>query len=280
MKKVLPIILSIVVIVSVFATVVFSSNATDASPNYYVSGDYTYYVVGSTDAVVAGYSGADAEITIPEKLEDYKVTAIDDFAFMAIDTLTGVTLPSTIVRVGEYAFFESPLATVTFMNAECEIFDSEFTINESTVIRGYDNSTAYDYAVKYERAFESLGDTPVTPTNAPVTEATQPTVLPSETVAPTEVIPTEVTPTETQPSTEVAPTETQTPTQPQYVIGDVDGDGEVSIMDATAIQLHIAAVVLIEEDKLSAADADRDGEISIMDATQIQLFVAQIIDSL
>ena len=275
MKKVLPIILSIVVIVSVFATVVFSSNATDASPNYYVSGDYTYYVVGSTDAVVSGYSGADAEITIPEKLDDYKVTSIDDFAFMAIDTLTGVTIPSTIVRVGEYAFFESPLATVTFMNAECEIFDSEFTIYESTVIRGYDNSTAYDYAVKYERAFESLGDTPVTPTNAPVTEATQPTVLPSETVAPTEV-----TPTETQPSTEVAPTETQTPSQPQYVIGDVDGDGEVSIMDATAIQLHIAEVVLIEEDKLSAADADRDGDIYIMDATQIQLFVAQLIYSL
>ena len=46
MKKVLPILLSIVVIVSVFATVAFSSNATDASPNYYVRGDYTYCVIG------------------------------------------------------------------------------------------------------------------------------------------------------------------------------------------------------------------------------------------
>lgn len=276
MKKVLPILLSIVVIVSVFATVAFSSNATDTSPNYYVSGDYTYYVVGSTDAVVAGYGGADTEITIPETLDNYKVTAVDDFAFMANDALQSVTLPSTVARVGEYAFFESPISYVTFMNAECEIFDSEFTITQSTVIRGYDNSTAYDYAVKYERQFESLGEVVIPPTEtipsvAPPTQVTEPTQLPSETV-----IPTEITPTETQ----VVPTETQAPTQPQFVLGDVDGDGEVSIIDATAIQLHVASIILIEEDAIPAADADRDGQISILDATQIQLFVAQIIDSL
>ena len=273
MKKVLPILLSIVVIVSVFATVAFSSNATDASPNYYVRGDYTYYVMGSTDAVVAGYSGADAEITIPETLDKYKVTAVDEFAFMAMDTLTSVTLPSTVARVGEYAFFESPLSYVTFMNAECEIFDSEYTISQSTVIRGYDNSTAYEYAVKYERAFESLGEVTVIPTEvipsvAPPTEIPNPTQqLPSETLAPTEVV------TETQQPTEEA-------TQPQFILGDIDGDGDVSIMDATAIQLHVASIILIEEDVIPAADADRDGAISIMDATQIQLFVAQIIESL
>lgn len=259
MKKVLPILLSIVVIISIFATVIFSSGATEESPVLYVSGDYSYTVLGSTDAVIAGYGGADAEITIPETLDKYKVTAIDDLA-LSNTTLTSVTLPSTIARVSEYAFLESPLTAVTFLNAECEIFDSEYTIPQSTVIRGYDNSTAQEYATKYERVFESLGDVPVIPTQA----------------LPTEI----VTPSETQTATEVVPTEATAPTQPQFILGDVDGDGDVSIIDATAVQLHVASIIFIEEDKIPAGDADRDNAISIMDATQIQLFVAQIIDSL
>ena len=51
-------------------------------------------------------------------------------------------------------------------------------------------------------------------------------------------------------------------------------------MDATAIQLHIASLQTIPEDKLPAADADRDGDVSVLDATQIQLLVARLIDSL
>lgn len=65
-----------------------------------------------------------------------------------------------------------------------------------------------------------------------------------------------------------------------YILGDVDGDGAVTIMDATAIQLHIAQLDIIPEDKLACADTDGDGSVTIMDATQIQLFIAQIIPSL
>ena len=61
------------------------------------------------------------------------------------------------------------------------------------------------------------------------------------------------------------------------VLGDVDGDGDVTIMDATAIQLHIAQLSLISEDRQAFADTDKDGDITIMDATQIQLFIAQLI---
>ena len=269
MKKVLPILLSVIVIISIFATVVISSGATEESPVYYISGDYTYTVVGTTDAMIAGYSGTATEITIPETIDNYKVTAINELAFVTDTTVTSVTLPSTVVRVGEYAFFESVVSTVTFMNAQCEIFDSEYTIPQSAVIRGYDNSTAQEYATKYERVFESLGEVTVIPTEvipsvAPPTEIPNPTQqLPSETVAPTEI-----------------PTETVAPTVPQLLVGDVDGDGEISIMDATAVQLHIAAIEIVEDDRLYVADADRDGEVTIMDATQIQLFIAQIIDSL
>ncbi|MBQ8539262.1 MAG: dockerin type I repeat-containing protein, partial [Ruminococcus sp.] len=72
------------------------------------------------------------------------------------------------------------------------------------------------------------------------------------------------------------PTEPSAP-HPSYVVGDADGDGEVSIMDATQIQLIVAGLVELTDDVKLAADADGDGEVSIMDATQIQLMVAGLI---
>ncbi len=65
-----------------------------------------------------------------------------------------------------------------------------------------------------------------------------------------------------------------------YKIGDTDLDGELSVMDATAIQLHLAQIVSLNELGLSLADTDNDSSVSVMDATQIQLFLAQIIPEL
>lgn len=61
------------------------------------------------------------------------------------------------------------------------------------------------------------------------------------------------------------------------MLGDADGDGEVTIMDATEVQLAVAKVIALSEDRNRCADADRDGETTIMDATQIQKFVARVI---
>ena len=280
MKKILPILLSVVVVISIFAGVALNSYATDADPVLYVSGDYTYTILGSTDAKIVGYSGDDAEIVIPTSLDDYKVTFIDDFAFMQNTALKNVSIPQTVVSVGEYAFLETSLDYITFLNAECEIFDSEYTIGSVAVIRGYDNSTAQLYAEKYDRIFESLGEVPENPTEAPTVAPTEePTEDPTEepTEDPTED-PTEE-PTE-EPTKEPTEEPTEEPTQKPFILGDVDGDGEVSVMDATAIQLHIASLQTIPEDKLPAADADRDGDVSVLDATQIQLLVARLIDSL
>ena len=68
--------------------------------------------------------------------------------------------------------------------------------------------------------------------------------------------------------------------EPKMLIGDVNGDGNINIMDATEIQRHIAQLSTIPEDRLSCADANKDGQVNIMDATQIQRFIAQLIPSL
>ena len=58
-------------------------------------------------------------------------------------------------------------------------------------------------------------------------------------------------------------------------LGDVDGDSDVTIVDATCIQRHLAELAVISYNE-TAADADGDGEVTIMDATAIQRFVAEL----
>ncbi len=62
-------------------------------------------------------------------------------------------------------------------------------------------------------------------------------------------------------------------------IGDSDDDGEISVLDATAIQLHVALLDTLSEDGMELSDVDFDGDVSVMDATEIQLFIAQLSDN-
>lgn len=60
-----------------------------------------------------------------------------------------------------------------------------------------------------------------------------------------------------------------------YILGDVDGDGNVTSIDATFIQRYLAnmSVDAIDFDYL-AADVDGDGNVTSMDATFIQRYLA------
>lgn len=54
------------------------------------------------------------------------------------------------------------------------------------------------------------------------------------------------------------------------LLGDADGDSEISITDATTIQRDVAKLFVINDGRLRSADVDSDGIITIMDATIIQ----------
>ena len=59
------------------------------------------------------------------------------------------------------------------------------------------------------------------------------------------------------------------------LLGDVDGDGEVTIIDATCIQRKLASIATAKFVE-AAADTDEDGEVTIIDATVIQRWLAQL----
>lgn len=64
---------------------------------------------------------------------------------------------------------------------------------------------------------------------------------------------------------------------PSAKIGDVDGDGEVTVMDATLVQKYIVSLETLTDSQLNVANVNGDGEISVIDATQIQKIVVNLI---
>lgn len=64
----------------------------------------------------------------------------------------------------------------------------------------------------------------------------------------------------------------------ERLMGDVNGDGFVSISDATDIQRHIAELELIPDEALSYAMVSDDDELSVSDATLVQMYVAEMIE--
>lgn len=65
---------------------------------------------------------------------------------------------------------------------------------------------------------------------------------------------------------------------PPYIVGDVDCDYRITIIDATRAQRVVAKLDEADTYVKKAADVDFDREISIMDATIIQQYVAEIIN--
>ena len=59
------------------------------------------------------------------------------------------------------------------------------------------------------------------------------------------------------------------------ILGDVDGDDKVTIIDATCIQRKLASIATAKFIE-AAADADEDGSLSIIDATTIQRWLAHL----
>ena len=67
------------------------------------------------------------------------------------------------------------------------------------------------------------------------------------------------------------------PDEYDYLLGDADGDGEITIMDVTVIQRHLADLpVDVDSDVLMQGDVDEDDALTIADASFIQRRLANL----
>jgi hypothetical protein len=181
-------------------------------------------------------------VTIPDS-----VTSIESNAFGYCSSLTEITIPDSVTFIGGWAFNEcTSLKAITIENKKCVIGDDDTddngnTINSNATIIGYANSTAYDYAVKYNRKFIDI-ETGKTLNNSTSTTST-----------------------------------TTTSKKEQVTLGDINGDGSVNSIDAVFVLKDFASQILGNKTTLdvSTADMNDDGKINSSDAVIILKQYAQ-----
>ena len=64
------------------------------------------------------------------------------------------------------------------------------------------------------------------------------------------------------------------------MIGDVNGDSTVTVLDATMLQKYLAGLASFSNEQLAVADANGDGQVTVLDATAIQKYLANLVTSL
>lgn len=124
------------------------------------------------------------------------------------------------------------------------------------------------------------------PTTAPPATTAPPTTVPETTVTePVETLPAtydEITATFdevilTEPTEATDGVAETLPSFDTALAGDANGDGKISIADATVIQKYLAKVGEISEENMKFADLNGDGKITVADATIIQKKLAGIL---
>lgn len=85
----------------------------------YQEGDYSYSISGSPSVVtITGYNGSGGAITIPSTLGGYSVVAIDSGVFRNRTSLTSVTIPDSVMTIGDWAFYYcTSLTSISFLGS-------------------------------------------------------------------------------------------------------------------------------------------------------------------
>ena len=217
------------------------------------------------------------------------VSVVGDKAFYG-SGVKDMTLSRNVKTVGSMAFGQCPdLDSITFYNKDCVIYDSKYTVSNSSgftgIIYGYKNSTAEAYADKYGYKFVPLGeDTP---------QVTEPAVTTVNTTTKTTTVPTAVSLTTSKAETSASRTSNAVTTMKTTVsttssvvtttvssavtvkttpMGDANGDGKVDVRDAAFIARSLAA-------KRGggfphSADFNGDGKVNVRDAAAIAAYLA------
>ena len=225
---------------------------------------------------------------------------------MLCENLKNIEIPESVKYICENAFNSCTAAeSITILNPECKIYDSSFTLFQFTgMIYGYENSTAHEYAEKYEYNFSAIDaepevTTPAVTTAVTTSEDVATTVSQSEMTTPEETQVSQIETSESQVTTSEpaittvsqvstsAETTVSVVTTPEITkrtdengniiitVGDVNDDGRVSALDAAIIARKLAEGRSSDLNKW-APDYNGDGKVTALDCAEIARFLAKL----
>lgn len=126
----------------------------DPNNIYYTAKDGLLYDKSGANLIAC--PGSLSAVSIPPG-----VSGIGVNAFNGCTSLTSISLPKEITSIGRRAFYDCrSLNSITLNSPITSIYDEKDTIPHEAKIKGYDPSTAKDYARKYSLTFVSMGSPP------------------------------------------------------------------------------------------------------------------------
>lgn len=209
------------------------------------------------DLTVYGYSASSAEVY--SKKHNLNFVSIDNPDNLLVDStnniavVTSLSVELSVTRISEETQFNNINLLLTNEKVD-KIFDIALTKNNETIQPESavfvkiptDNKNAKVYRVEKNNALTDMNATYIDGYMVFTTEHFSKYILAVSSI------------------------------EENVLLGDTDGDGSVTILDATTIQRHLAQ---LPNDVFVGlcADTDKDGVISILDATLIQRYLANLI---
>ena len=241
------------------------------------SGDTAYRYPANKENVITITS-----IDKNDKIADSANTGADvDFALPGVSVLAPYKrLPAMMIDSGTSLAAPHAAAAAALLKT----WDKDITQDQVVEVlkqysvdlgaKGFDNSYGWGMINLSSFDINAAPPEPVTePTTEPDTEPiTEPTTEPT-----TEPIPDPTTEPITEPTAEPTVEPTTAPVAEPVLIGDVNFDGVIDILDSVLVQRRATDSIDFDEKQAYAADVNDDGVIDILDAMDIQKYSVNMI---
>lgn len=215
-----------------------------------IIGDYTYEFFEDKPAAINRYLGKEKELTVENTALGIEIDNIAEKAFRAC-LADSVVIPEGIKEIGNSAFLSCYyLNSVTLTEGLEKIDDYAFSGCKKILSITIPQSVTYigEQALGYT-ALDSNGE--------------------STKIEGFKIIGYKGTVAEAYALANGFEFEALKPAV-SYELGDVDRDSVISVIDATAIQRHVARLDVFDEEQMLLGDFVGDGTVDVMDATAIQ----------
>lgn len=291
-KRVVSLILSLLVVFSIFNIVPFTASAaeTDSVVNGATSGT-TGDCIWTLDGTVLTISGngkmkdydywnapAPWGTDITEVILKDGVTSIGGYAFSGCEELTSITIPDSVTSIGEYVFYGcTGLTSVTIPDSVTSIEDyALYGCTGLTSLKLGNSVTSIDkeaffgctgltsvtipdtvtnigrqaFGYYYDENWNTAKNEGFTIYGCPGTAAERYT-------------------------NDNGFTFIALDDNPQPILGDADGDGQITVKDVTEVQHYLSNMATqADQDTLMFADVDNNGRLEVIDTTWLQRHLA------